>query len=135
MTYVILTSTSFALLIIFYALCAVEARRGARLVLPGVRQALDLRVRRIGFVLEHIDFASFAREESLRIVTRVVHVSAHTSLRAVRAAERVLSRLVRRIRMHQALDTAPSVQVREFVRTLAEFKGRLKPPVHAKLPE
>lgn len=135
MTYVILTSVSLALLIGFYGLTVVETRRGQRLVLSDARRALDTQAHRVGFILAHIDFVSFAREESLRLMTRMVHASAHLSLRAVRAAERTLSRLVRRLRMHQALDTAPSAQVREFVQTLSEFKSRLKVPVHVKLHE
>ena len=135
MTYVILTSASLAVFIGFYALTVVEVRRGERLVLSSARSALDTKLRRIAFILANVDFAAFVREESLRIVTRAAHATAHVSLRAVRVAERTLSRLVRRLRMHQALDTTPSAQVREFVQTLSDFKSRLKAPVRVKLPE
>ena len=133
MTYVFLTSVSLALFIGFYVVTAFETRRNGRLVLPSARQALDAQLGRIGFLLAHVDFVSFAREESMRLLTRAARASAHASLRAVRAAERMLSRLVRRLRMHEALDTAPSAQVREFVQTLSEFKQRLKAPMQVKL--
>ncbi len=135
MTYILLTSVFLVLFIGFYAVTAFETRRKGRLVLPSARQAFDAQLERIGFLLAHINFVSFVREESLRLFARAVRASAHASLRVVRAAERTLSRLVRRLRMHEALDTAPSAQVREFVQTLSEFKHRLKAPLHAKLPE
>lgn len=135
MTYLVLTSVSLAILIGFYALTVAETRRGERLVFSSTRRSLDAKLHRAAFILANVDFASFVREESLRIVTRAAHATAHVSLRAVRVAERTLSRLVRRLRMHQALDTTPSAQVREFVQTLSDFKSRLKAPVHVKLPE
>ena len=135
MTYVVLILASLTLLAGFYALAALEARRGARVVLPGVRGLLDTHLNRFEYIAAHVDFSAFAREETLRVVTRAVHRAAHASLRGVRATERLLARLVRRLRTHQALDTAPSAQVREFVQTLSDFKGRLKAPTHAKLPE
>ena len=50
----------------------------------------------------------------------------HLSLIVVRSVERVLTRLVRRLRTHPEVDTAPRETAREFVKVLSEFKDDLK---------
>ncbi|MDD3531326.1 MAG: hypothetical protein PHV99_01920 [Candidatus Pacebacteria bacterium] len=115
-----------ALLAGFFALTEFEARRGARFF-AGERVRLDRSVERVEFILEHIDLGAFLRDEVRRIVARVSHTVANLSLQAVRAAERLLTRLVIRLRSnHHAVDTAPRENVREFVKTLSDFKSGLK---------
>jgi len=47
---------------------------------------------------------------------------------AVRAVERLLTRVVRYLRTRQAVDAQPRGTTREFVQQLSEFKGQLVRP-------
>ncbi|MDE1944434.1 MAG: hypothetical protein KGH97_02995, partial [Patescibacteria group bacterium] len=87
---------AFALLLLvaYGAVLVVEARRGARFFAP-YREALDRAASQARFVVLHIDFASFAREESARAARYLMHESAHLALQAVRAIERFLTRIVK----------------------------------------
>ena len=116
---------TFALLGGFFALTGYEVRRGAR-VFSVQRERLDHNVERIQFVLQHVDMGAFVRDEIRRFVAWLSHYIAHLSLQAVRAVERLLTRIVRYLRSRHASDTAPRENVREFVKTLADFKGSLK---------
>lgn len=118
---------SLALLGGFVALLGYEARRGVR-VFAAQRDRLDHSVERAEFILRHVDFGAFAREEMRRIAERISHDAAHLSLQAVRAAERLLTRLVRHLRSRRAEDAAPRENARAFVKTLSDFKGQLKVP-------
>lgn len=109
----------------FVALTDYEVRRGIR-VLAREREHLDHQVERIHFVLEHVDLGAFVRDEIRRLVAFVSHAVAHLSLQAVRAIERLLTRAVRYLRSRHVADTAPRENVREFVKTLSDFKGSLK---------
>ncbi len=124
MIYVILMVLSIGLFVGFLLLTERERVRGER-VLAAHRTALDAQVGRLIFIVQHVDFKSFAREEAGRLVTWVSHVAAHLSLRAVRAVERALTRLVRQLRTKQAVE-APTQETREFVKQLSAFKGGLK---------
>ena len=119
---------TFVLLAGFFALTSYEVRRGVR-VFAEQRARLDHNVERIEFVLQHVDLGSFIRDEIRRLIARVSHDIAHLSLQAVRATERLLTRAVRYLRSrHTVNDTAPRENVREFVKTLSDFKGQLKSP-------
>ena len=125
MGHLVFILASLALLWGFVALMGYEARRGIR-VFAGQRDRLDRNVERAEFILRHVDFGAFAREEMRRIAERVSHDAAHLSLQAVRAAERLLTRLVRHLRSRRADDVAPRENARAFVKTLSDFKGQLK---------
>lgn len=125
MAYLILIGASLVLLVGFYALTWYESRRGVRF-LASKRNELDRQVTRIEFIIEHVDFAAFGREEVHRLVSLVGHTVAHFSLQVVRAVERVLTRLVRYLRTEHPVDIQPGENTREFVKTLSSFKGRLK---------
>lgn len=116
---------TFVLLGGFFVLTGYEARRSVR-VFSAQRASLDHTVERIEFVLQHVDLGAFIRDEVRHLVVHLSHYIAHISLQAVRAAERLLTRLVRYLRSRHADDTAPRENVREFVKTLSEFKGQLK---------
>ncbi|MFA5998260.1 MAG: hypothetical protein WC814_02640 [Candidatus Paceibacterota bacterium] len=116
---------TLALLGGFVALTEYEARRGAR-VFARERAHLDRNVERIEFVLRHIDLAAFLRDEVRRLAGRVGHDIAHLSLQTVRNAERLLTRLVRHLRSRHEVESAPRESTRAFVKTLSDFKGRLK---------
>lgn len=72
---------------------------------------------------------AFVREEVRRLAARISHDLAHLSLQAVRTTERLLTRLVRHLRSRHTIDTidtVPRENVREFVKTLSDFKSQLK---------
>ena len=114
-----------ALLIGFVVLTRYEARRGARFFAPE-RDALDKNVERVEFIVAHVDLMAFAREEFSRALNQIGHTIAHLSLQAVRAVERLLTRLVRHLRTRNQESVAPRETAREFVKTLSDFKDTLK---------
>jgi len=116
---------AIVLLVGFLALTDYEARRGARFNAQG-RARLDSTVERVEFILEHVNLGVFLRDEIRHLAGRIGHDVVHISLIVVRAAERLLTRMVRRLRTHPEVDTAPRETAREFVKTLSDFKGNLK---------
>jgi Mn-dependent DtxR family transcriptional regulator len=116
---------SCALLVGFFVLTRYETRRGVR-IYRAERERLDSLVGRIELIVEHVDLGVFLRDELRHQAGRISHDVAHLSLVVVRAAERVLTRLVRRLRAHPEVDTAPRETAREFVKVLSEFKDNLK---------
>ncbi|MCR4275989.1 MAG: hypothetical protein NUV90_01255 [Candidatus Parcubacteria bacterium] len=125
MGYLVFILIMFALLGGFFVLTNYEARRGVR-VFAAHRVRLDHSIERVEFILQHVDFGSFLRTEVRHLIARASHDIAHLSLQAVRATERLLTRLVMHLRSKHAVDTAPLGNVREFVKTLSDFKGGLK---------
>ncbi len=125
MAYLIFVGTSLVLLVGFFVLTWYEEKRGVRYQEPQ-RASIDSKVKRIEFIATHVDFAAFTREESYRILSQVGHVTAHFSLQTVRAVERLLTRLVRHLRTKHPVEVRPAGETREFVKTLSDFKERLK---------
>lgn len=138
MLYGILIVVSFGLFGGFFALTRYETGRGFRFLAP-VRERLDAQTERMAFVVAHVDLASFAEAEARRLSARFGHDIAHGVLQAVRFVERLLTRAVRRLRIHHVpAPVVPRESSREFVKQLADFKGGLaarrpedidKPPV------
>jgi hypothetical protein len=120
-----LIAASLLVLAVYISLLAIEARREARFF-ESWRAALDRAVRRGAFIIAHVDFASFAREQSRVLARRTAHDFVHVSLGAVRAVERLLTKAVRRLRMHPEFVRPTNESSRTFVRTLSEFKGHLE---------
>lgn len=125
MAHLVFILAALVLIAGFLALARYEARRGARVFAPA-RERFDKEVAHVEFILAHVDFAAFAREEARRAGQRIGHDAAHLSLQAVRAVERLLTRLVRRIRAAHGAAAAPRESARPFVQTLSDFKNRLK---------
>ncbi len=125
MVYLISILSTLALLGGFSLLTWYEARRGTRLFAP-LRARIDRNVERAEFVFSHVDLSAFLREVVRTLAHRVAHDVAHVSLQVVRAAERLLTRLVRRFRMRQATTPAPRGNARAFIKTLSDFKNGLK---------
>ncbi len=125
MAYLVCIVLALALLVGFVLLTDYETRRGARMW-AAERTRLDEQVARITFIMEHVDLVAFVRDEIRRLGSRLGHDIAHLSLQLVRAAERLLTRLVRHLRSRHTADIAPRENVREFVKTLADFKSQLK---------
>lgn len=125
MTYLILIVASILLLVGFAVVTREEGKRGTRVLEPR-RAKLDAFVTRIVFIINHVDFAAFIREESRRAAGLLGHTAAYLSLQVVRAAERLLTRVVRKLRTEHAVEPRPVGETREFVKTLSDFKGRLK---------
>jgi hypothetical protein len=116
---------SIALLSGFFTVIGYERGRGTR-YFAVQRARLDAVIGRAEFILQHVSLGVFLRDEIRHLAGRAGHDIAHTSLLVVRAVERVLTRLVRRLRTHPEVDTAPRETAREFVKVLSEFKGNLK---------
>lgn len=125
MAYLALLLITVALLVGFFMLTLYERGLGARLFTER-RELFDRRVGRIEFVLTHVDFGAFAREETRRFASNIGHRVAHFSLQVVRAVERLLTRLVRSLRSQHSVEVRPTGETREFVKTLSDFKDRLK---------
>lgn len=125
MAELILVLVALALLVGFFFLVASETRRGARLCAPA-RVRLDELVLQVEFVFAHVDLGAFARNELVALAHRIGHDAVHLTLRAVRAAERLLTRVVRWLRSRQEVVEAPRETTREFVRTLSDFKETLE---------
>ncbi len=117
--------TTLVFLVGFFILVGYESRRGVRFFEPS-RKRFDRHVARVEFVIEHVDFGAFFIEESHRIAARIGHDSAHVSLLVVRATERLLTRVVRYFRSRHAVDATPRESARGYVKTLSDFKDRLK---------
>jgi len=116
---------SLVLAVGFGVMLTYESRSGARLF-GAERSALDARVDHAVFILTHIDFVAFVREEGKHLLARIGHDSAHLVLQSVRAVERLLTRIVRALRAHRAQrEEAPRETSRAFVKTLSDFKGDL----------
>lgn len=126
MTALILILASLALLVGFGVVVSYEGHTGARFF-ESRRGVLDAWVDRMTFIVTHIDFAAFVREEGKRLMARVGHDVAHLTLQLVRAVERLLTRVVRVLRVHrERREEAPRETSRPFVKTLSDFKGDLK---------
>ena len=124
MIHVIFILATLALLVGFFALTNYETRHGMRFYAP-YRARLDRTVERVEFILENVNIGAFLRDEIHHFVSRAVHDIVHFSLVIVRAAERLLTRLVRNMRARPEIDTAPRETAREFVKTLSDFKDNL----------
>ena len=133
MAYLIFILIAAVLLVGFFFLSDYETRRGTR-VFARERAHLDEQVERVEFVLANVDLSALMREECHRAVQRIAHDTAHFSLTAVRATERFLTRLVKRIRMERTADTGSRENAREFVKTLSDFKEHLE-TTHPEVPD
>jgi len=125
MGYLIFILVTFLLLVCFFVLSDFETKRGIRLF-ASRRTRLDENVGQIEFILKNVNVSAFLKEEMLRVTHLIAHTIVHLSLLAVRAIERLLTRLVRYLRTRRAIDTVPRENAREFVRTLSDFKGHLE---------
>lgn len=117
-------SVALALLAGFVALTRYEVKQGIRFFADR-RTRFDEGIERIEFIVEHVDLMAFARDEVRHAMTRLGHAIAHLSLQVVRATERLLTRLVRHLRVQHEDEVAPRETAREFVKTLSEFKDGL----------
>ncbi len=133
MGYLVAILVALALPAGFAALTWYEARRGARFF-SDQRAALDAQAARAAFIIEHVDLAAFAREEARHAMARAGHAIAHVSLRAVRAAERFLTRLVRYMRRKKEEAVVPRENAREFVKALSDFKETIA-SAHPEIPD
>ncbi len=116
---------SLAFLVGFFILTSYEARRGMRFFAP-LRTRLDEHIAHAEFILTHVDLAAFLRDEMRHAAHRIGHGMVHLSLQAVRAAERLLTRCIRYLHIRQAETAVPRENTRAFVKTLSDFKEKLK---------
>lgn len=122
--YIVFILVSLLLLVGFFVLTSYETRRGVRFFVLQ-RERLDRIVERTEFIVENVNLGEFLRDEIHHLIGRIGHDIVHFSLIAVRAVERLLTNLVRRLRTHPIVDEAPRETAREFVKTLSDFKGSL----------
>ncbi len=115
----------------FLLLTRLEAHRGVRLF-ERTRVWLDTEVRRLTFIITHVDFESFTREQVRTLLIHLAHDTVHVSLLSVRAVERLLSRMVKQLRIRHGIETVTATTPRAFVKTMSDFKRELsssQPPV------
>lgn len=125
MAYLIATLVATLVCTGFLALTRFEMARGARYGQQS-RTRLDEFVGRISFIVAHVDFVAWAKDEARTLGHRVSHAVAHLSLQGIRMLERLLTRAVRHLRTKESLrDAAPRATERPFIGTLAEFKTEL----------
>lgn len=126
MSYVIAILVSFALLAGFTLVSWMETRSGVR-VLGGARKRLDRSVTRVSYVVTHIDWGGFFTHMAKVIAERVVHDIVHTTLVAVRATERTLTRAIRILRERIAHRTpdGPPVEGSQLIATIVRFRKNL----------
>lgn len=122
--YIVFILVSLLLLVGFFVLTSYETRRGVRFFVLQ-RERLDRIVERTEFIVENVNLGEFIRDEIHHLIGRIGHDIVHFSLIAVRAVERLLTNLVRRLRTHPIVDEAPRETAREFVKTLSDFKDSL----------
>ena len=125
MAYLLSVSITLVVLVGFLALVRYETRHHSRLF-ASQRAKLDARITRIEFIITHVDLGAFVRSEIERGMNHVGHSLAHMSLQVVRAAERLLTRVVRHFRTKDQGDAAPKETKRAFVKTLSDFKDGLR---------
>ena len=124
MAYLIFIILALALLVGFVFVTRYEVSHAGRFFEKS-RARFDARIEHALFILAHVDLSAFIREEVLRMSRYFGHATAHLSLQLVRAAERLLTRTVRRLRTH-APPVTPGESTRPFLKTLSEFKETLK---------
>ena len=90
------------------------------------RSRFDAHIERIEFIIAHVDLAAFARDEIRHAINSVGHAIVHFSLQVVRSVERLLTRLVRHLRVRHEDSAAPRESTREYVKTLSDFKDTLE---------
>lgn len=122
LSFIVLTA---ALVVGWVVLVGYESRRGIRFAAMQ-RASLDARIERIEFILAHVDFVAFVREESRQFISRTGHDVVELSLRAVRTIERFLTRSIRLIRERNSRDMQPNGNARTFIKQLSEFKEQLQ---------
>lgn len=125
MAYLIFILITLALFAGFFALTKYEAERGMRFFAPS-RARLDREVERVEFIVAHVDLGAFVYDEVRHFMSRVGHDIVHLSLIVVRAVERLLTRLVRYMRIRHAETAAPRESTRAFVKELSDFKDHLE---------
>lgn len=123
MSYLIAILLSLLLLVAFVLWSWLETARGFR-VLPRARKRFDRQVSRTAFVLTHIDWHAFTRHVARTTLERVAHDVVHTTLVAVRAAERTLTRHIRTLRERVATHepAREPVEGSQLIATLVRFR-------------
>lgn len=107
MAYLIAIALAFLLLGGFLALTRYETGHGVRF-LGGVRSRFDRKVERISFIVRHIDWSAVLSDVVRTATARIVHDVAHAILIIVRIVERLLTRVVKYLRMSREQAAAVS---------------------------
>ncbi len=127
MSYLIAICITFFLLVAFVFLSWFETKQGVRLF-SGTRARLDKQVARAVYVARHIDWTAFFAHMVKTTSERVAHDAVHTTLLAVRASERALTRIIRTLRERVAErgDTAPEPEGSPLIATIVRFRKTLR---------
>lgn len=110
--HLVLIGVPLVLLALFLAAVAYEERAGRRLALSGSRYRFDRQMERTSFIVRHVDWGAFFNDVTRSGAERLLHDLAHAMLIGVRAAERELTTLVRRLRARRepAALAAPGIE-------------------------
>ncbi len=126
MSYLIAVLVTTLLLCGFIVLSSIETTSQKRLF-GGTRRKFDKQVARVAYVITHIDWAAFFAHVTKSTLERVAHDVVHTTLLAVRATERSLTRAIRTLRERVATH-GPDEPVHEgsqLVATIVKFRKNL----------
>jgi hypothetical protein len=127
MLHLIFILVSLSLFTGFLFVTKTEAKRGTR-YFAQERGVLDAEVERWADMVAHIDVATFVRTGLRALIARLAHDIAHGSLIVVRFVEKMLTRAVRALRMHNAtaVISTSAQPSSDFVATMKDFKQELR---------
>lgn len=116
---------SIALFTGFLALTALESAKRFR-VAPVSRGKLDRQVKRLSFVVRHVDWSAFIGQLVRNAFEIIVHDVAHAILLIIRALERFLTRIVVGLRTRRLSRSGDPGTVSTVVERLAHLRETLK---------
>lgn len=128
MIFLVAIGVSLALLGGFLLLTMYEGRKQTR-VLGGARSAFDARIAKISFIASHVNWSEFLGEFVRTGASNVIHMLAEGTLAAVRALERLLTRIVRylRGRRDKGAEAAPVLpSTKKLLGMLERTTGRFR---------
>jgi len=110
----------------FLLLTWYERKRGVRFF-PGIRYRLDIKVARLTFLVEHVDWGAFTAHLARTTFHTLAHDLAHATLLFVRAVERFLTRAVGALRHRRDQVALPRLEhsVEHFRESLRRDRSRM----------
>jgi hypothetical protein len=109
----------------FLLLTYLESSRQFRLM-PASRAKLDRHVKRVAFVVSHVDWSAFIGQLVRNAAEIIVHDVAHATLLVIRALERLLTRIVHGLRTRRLSRSEDPGTVTTVVERIAHLRETLR---------